>query len=45
MISQQSISANTPMGATLVAGGGSTFRTWAPRVGGLSQWRSRRREI
>ena len=32
MISQEGISANTPMGATLVAGGGATFRTWAPRA-------------
>ena len=32
MISQQGISANTPMGATLVASGGATFRTWAPRA-------------
>ena len=32
MISQQGISAATPMGATLVAGGGATFRTWAPRA-------------
>jgi len=32
MISQQNISLATPMGATLVAGGGATFRTWAPRA-------------
>jgi 1,4-alpha-glucan branching enzyme len=32
MISQQNISPATPMGATLVAGGGATFRTWAPRA-------------
>ncbi len=32
MISQKSISADTPMGATLVAGGGVTFRAWAPRA-------------
>ena len=32
MISQNNISAATPMGATLVAGGGATFRTWAPRA-------------
>jgi 1,4-alpha-glucan branching enzyme len=32
MISQQNISAATPMGATLVSGGGATFRTWAPRA-------------
>jgi len=32
MISQEGISATTPMGATLVAGGGATFRTWAPRA-------------
>jgi 1,4-alpha-glucan branching enzyme len=32
MISQQGISATTPMGATLVATGGATFRTWAPRA-------------
>lgn len=31
MISQENISANTPMGATLVAGGAS-FRAWAPRA-------------
>jgi len=30
MISQANISANTPMGATLVEGGGATFRAWAP---------------
>lgn len=32
MISQQNISPTTPMGATLLAGGGVTFRTWAPRA-------------
>src|ERR1035437_7415126 len=32
VISQQNISAATPMGATLVAGGGATFRVWAPRA-------------
>ena len=32
MISQQNVSATTPMGATLVAGGGATFRVWAPRA-------------
>ncbi|HUD98837.1 MAG TPA: alpha amylase C-terminal domain-containing protein [Bryobacteraceae bacterium] len=32
MISQANVSASTPMGATLVAGGGATFRTWAPRA-------------
>jgi len=31
MITQQNISANTPMGGTLVAGG-ATFRVWAPRA-------------
>ena len=31
MISQQNISARTPMGATLVPGG-TTFRVWAPRA-------------
>jgi hypothetical protein len=30
MISQANISPNTPMGATLVDGGGATFRAWAP---------------
>src|ERR1700685_2090079 len=30
MISQANISENTPMGANLAAGGGATFRTWAP---------------
>jgi 1,4-alpha-glucan branching enzyme len=30
MISQTNISANTPVGATLVNGGGATFRAWAP---------------
>jgi 1,4-alpha-glucan branching enzyme len=32
MISQENISATTPMGATLLAGGGVTFRAWAPRA-------------
>src|SRR5580700_5707583 len=32
MISQQNISAATPMGATLLAAGGVTFRVWAPRA-------------
>ena len=32
MISQANLSAATPMGATLVAGGGATFRVWAPRA-------------
>jgi len=32
MISQQNISPSTPMGANLVAGGGATFRVWAPRA-------------
>ena len=32
MISQQKISANTPLGANLVPGGGATFRVWAPRA-------------
>jgi 1,4-alpha-glucan branching enzyme len=32
MISQQNISPTTPMGATLLTGGGVTFRTWAPRA-------------
>jgi 1,4-alpha-glucan branching enzyme len=31
MLSQQNISANTPMGAILI-GGGATFRVWAPRA-------------
>lgn len=30
MISQANISANTPMGANLINGGGTTFRAWAP---------------
>jgi 1,4-alpha-glucan branching enzyme len=30
MISQANISPNTPMGANLVSGGGTTFRAWAP---------------
>jgi 1,4-alpha-glucan branching enzyme len=32
MISQQNISTSTPMGATLTADGGATFRVWAPRA-------------
>ena len=32
MISQTNITPNTPMGANLVAGGGATFRAWAPRA-------------
>src|SRR5208337_3376051 len=32
MISQATIQPTTPMGATLVAGGGATFRAWAPRA-------------
>jgi 1,4-alpha-glucan branching enzyme len=32
MISQRNCSATTPMGATLVAGGGATFRAWAPQA-------------
>src|ERR1035438_9718326 len=32
MISPDNISATTPMGATLLAGGGATFRAWAPRA-------------
>jgi hypothetical protein len=32
MISQENISGATPMGATLVAGGGATFRARAPRA-------------
>ncbi len=32
MISQDNITAATPMGATLLAGGGATFRAWAPRA-------------
>jgi 1,4-alpha-glucan branching enzyme len=32
VISQTNISATTPMGATLVTGGGATFRVWAPRA-------------
>lgn len=35
MISQKNISANTPMGANLVPGGGATFRVWAPRATGV----------
>jgi 1,4-alpha-glucan branching enzyme len=46
MLSQDNIDPNTPMGATLVAGG-ATFRVWAPRAvevyingtfGGVPQW-------
>ena len=32
MLSQANISPTTPMGANLVAGGGVTFRLWAPRA-------------
>ena len=32
MLSQANISPTTPMGANLVAGGGATFRLWAPRA-------------
>ena len=32
MISQENIAATTPMGATLVDGGGATFCAWAPRA-------------
>ena len=32
MISKQNILPATPMGATLVTGGGATFRAWAPRA-------------
>jgi 1,4-alpha-glucan branching enzyme len=32
MLSQSNISPNSPMGATLLPGGGATFRTWAPRA-------------
>ncbi len=32
MISQANCSATTAMGATIVAGGGATFRAWAPRA-------------
>jgi 1,4-alpha-glucan branching enzyme len=32
MISQANCTAGTAMGATLVAGGGATFRAWAPRA-------------
>jgi len=32
MISQNSITSQTPMGANLIAGGGATFRAWAPRA-------------
>jgi len=35
MISQQNISVSTPMGATLLPGGGATFRFWAPRANGV----------
>jgi 1,4-alpha-glucan branching enzyme len=34
MMSQQNISASTPMGGTLVPGG-ATFRVWAPRASGV----------
>jgi 1,4-alpha-glucan branching enzyme len=46
LISQQWITRNTPMGATLT-GGGTTFRAWAPRAtaihlcgqfNGLAEW-------
>jgi len=46
LISQQYVSANTPMGANLI-GGGATFRCWAPRAAavylcgqfsGTAQW-------
>jgi 1,4-alpha-glucan branching enzyme len=49
LISQQWITPNTPMGATLT-GGGATFRAWAPRAtavyvcgqfNGLAQWNPR----
>ena len=33
-MSQQNISASTPMGGTLVPGG-ATFRVWAPRASGV----------
>jgi 1,4-alpha-glucan branching enzyme len=32
VISQENISAATPMGATLIRTGGATFRVWAPRA-------------
>jgi 1,4-alpha-glucan branching enzyme len=32
MLSQDNIGAQTPMGATLVPAGGTTFRVWAPRA-------------
>lgn len=32
MLPQNNIDSNTPMGATLVSGGGATFRVWAPRA-------------
>ena len=32
MLSQANITANTPLGATPVTGGGVTFRVWAPRA-------------
>jgi 1,4-alpha-glucan branching enzyme len=47
VISQQGVTPNTPMGATLIAGG-ATFRAWAPRAStvyicgqfnGVDQWR------
>ena len=33
---QQNITPDTPMGATLIAGGGATFRTWAPNATSVS---------
>jgi 1,4-alpha-glucan branching enzyme len=35
VISQANILPTTPMGASLVDGGGATFRTWAPRAIGM----------
>jgi len=32
MLSQNNIDSQTPMGATIVPGGGTTFRVWAPRA-------------
>jgi len=32
MMSQENVTPSTPMGATLVPGGGATFRVWAPRA-------------
>jgi 1,4-alpha-glucan branching enzyme len=32
MLSQNHIDSQTPMGATLISGGGTTFRVWAPRA-------------